>query len=76
MYRFDVGARVRLIGGLADHYGRITGTVTGIREHVSGLAHLNKYRVEFFHSAEDWFYEFQLAIAVDDAGERSRRHAS
>lgn len=67
---------MRLIGGLADHYGRITGTVTAIREHVSGLAHLNKYRVEFFHSAEDWFYEFQLTIAVDDIEECAKRHAS
>lgn len=76
MYRFEVGTRVRLVGGLADHYGRITGTVTSVREHVSGLTHLNKYRVEFFHAAEDWFYEFQLATAIDDTMRSGERHAS
>jgi hypothetical protein len=76
MYRFDVGTHVRLIGGLADHYGQLKGTVTGVRGHVSGLTHLNKYRVEFHYAAEDWFYEFQLAPAHDDFDQSPHRHVS
>jgi len=76
MYRFAVGAHVRLIGGIADHYGQLRGTVTGVREHVSGLSHLNKYRVEIYYASEDWFYEFQLGPAHDDCDESPRRHVS
>jgi hypothetical protein len=65
MYRFEVGANVRLVGGIADHYGQLKGTVTGVRQHVSGLAHLNKYRVQIYYASEEWFYEFQLAPALD-----------
>jgi hypothetical protein len=64
--------RVQLVGGIADHYGQLTGIVTGVREHVSGLAHLNKYRVEFFHAADEWFYEFQLASAREDGDSNCR----
>jgi hypothetical protein len=76
MYRFEVGARVRMIGGLADHYGQLIGTVTGVREHVSGLAHLNKYRVQFFYASEEWFYEFQLAAAAEGSENPGLRDAS
>ena len=76
MYRFEVGAHVRLIGGIADHYGQLKGTVTGVREHVSGLAHLNKYRVQIYYASEDWFYEFQLGPAQDDCDEPTCRHVS
>lgn len=76
MYRYDVGTNVRLIGALADHYGQLKGTVRGVREHVSGLAHLNKYRVEFFHGSEDWFYEFQLTNAGEDLREPDFLHVS
>ena len=72
MYRFEVGANVRLIGGIADHYGQLRGTVTGVRQHVSGLAHLNKYRVQIYYASEEWFYEFQLAPAHDDCDESVR----
>ena len=67
---------MRLIGGIADHYGHLTGTVNSVREHVSGLSHLNKYRIEFFHASEDWFYEFQLAQADEREEEIVCDHAS
>jgi hypothetical protein len=67
--------RVQLIGGIADQYGQLTGIVKCVREHVSGLAHHNKYRVEFFHAADEWFYEFQLASPRED-GDSDRRGAT
>jgi hypothetical protein len=76
MARFEIGTRVCLIGGLADHYGRLTGLVTGVREHVSGLSHLNKYRVAFFQGADEWFYEFQLGNSGENPAEAEYRDAS
>jgi hypothetical protein len=66
---------VQLIGGIADHYGQLTGIVKCVREHVSGLAHLSKYRLEFFHAANEWFYEFQLTSAREN-GDSDRRGAT
>jgi hypothetical protein len=61
MSRFDIGTRVRVVGGVAEHYPDATAIVLAVRPDPQGLRHLNKYCVFTSDGREETFYEFQLA---------------
>ena len=65
--RFEIGSKVKMTGGLAEHYHGMTAVVVAVTPHAQGLRHLCQYRVSISGFGEDTFYEFQLAAVTDQA---------